>query len=197
MRGRVARAGWVHLDQGDNDPLCLLTYVVEALHRVDPAVGRHSLAVLRAPGVSLLDAVLPLLLNELAALTRPAILVLDDYHVVESQGCHLSLAFFIEHLPPTLQLVLSTRSDPPLPLARLRARDELRELHAADLRFTEEEAAVFLSERAEVQLNPGDLATCTSARKAGLPACSSRRSRSRAPQIPAFVWQRSPGVIGT
>jgi LuxR family maltose regulon positive regulatory protein len=149
----------VHLDQGDNDPLCLLTYVAEALHRIDPAVGGHSLAALRAPGVSLLDAVLPLLLNELAALTRPAILVLDDYHMVESQGCHRSLSFLVEHLPPTLQLVLSTRSDPPLPLARLRARDELRELHAADLRFTEEEAAVFLNDRAEVQLNPGDLAT--------------------------------------
>ncbi|HEV2928047.1 MAG TPA: helix-turn-helix transcriptional regulator, partial [Propionibacteriaceae bacterium] len=109
--------------------------------------------------MSLLDAVLPLLLNELAALTRPAILVLDDYHMIESQECHLSLSFLVEHLPPTLQLVLSTRSDPPLPLARLRARDELRELHAADLRFTEEEAAVFLNDRAEVQLNPGDLAT--------------------------------------
>jgi LuxR family transcriptional regulator, maltose regulon positive regulatory protein len=152
-------AGWVHLDQGDNDPLCLLTYMVEALHRIDPAVGRHSLAALRAPGVSLLDAVLPLLLNELAALTRPAILVLDDYHMVESQECHLSISFLVEHLPSTLQLVLSTRSDPPLPLARLRARDELRELHATDLRFAEEEAAVFLNDRAEVQLSPGDLAT--------------------------------------
>src|SRR4030095_588402 len=99
------------------------------------------------------------LLNELAALTCPAILVLDDYHMVESQECHRSLSFLVEHLPPTLQLVLSTRSDPPLPLARLRARDELRELHAADLRFTEEEAAAFLNDRAEVQLSPGDLAT--------------------------------------
>src|SRR4029450_6484878 len=128
-------AGWGHLAQGDNDPLCLLTYVVEALHRMDPAVGRHSLAALRAPGVSLLDAVLPLLLNEIAALTRPGILILDDYHLVENQECHRSLAFLVEHLPPTLQLVLSTRSDPRLPVARLRARDQLRELHAADLRF--------------------------------------------------------------
>jgi LuxR family maltose regulon positive regulatory protein len=152
-------ASWVHLDPGDNDPLCLLTYVAEAVHRVDPAVGRHSLAALRAPGVSLFDAVLPLLLNELAALSRPAILVLDDYHMVESQECHGSFAFLVEHLPPTLQLVLSTRSDPPLPLARLRARDELRELHPNDLRFTDEEAAAFLTDRAGVQLDPDDLAT--------------------------------------
>jgi len=122
-------------------------------------VGRHSLAALRAPGVSLFDAVLPLLLNELAALSRPAILVLDDYHMVESQECHVSFAFLVEHLPPTLQLVLSTRSDPPLPLARLRARDELRELHPNDLRFTDEEAAAFLTDRAGVQLDPDDLAT--------------------------------------
>jgi LuxR family maltose regulon positive regulatory protein len=150
-------ASWVHLDQGDNDPLCMWTYVVEALHRMDPGVGTHSLAALRAPGASLLDAVLPLLLNELASSASPAILVLDDYHMVENQECHLSFAFLVEHLPPTLQLVLSTRSDPPLPLARLRARDQLRELHATDLRFTEEEAAAFLNDRAGVQLAPGDL----------------------------------------
>jgi ATP/maltotriose-dependent transcriptional regulator MalT len=149
-------ASWVHLDQGDNDPLCMWTYVVEALHRMDPAVGTHSLAALRA-GASLLDAVLPLLLNELASLASPAILVLDDYHMVETQECHLSFAFLVEHLPPTLQLVLSTRSDPPLPLARLRARDQLGELHATELRFTEEEAAAFLNDRAGVQLTPGDL----------------------------------------
>ena len=171
--------------------------MVEALHRIDPAVGRHSLAALRAPGVSLLDAVLPLLLNELAALTRPAILVLDDYHMVESQECHLSMSFLVEHLPPPLQLVLSTRWDPPLPLARLRARDELRELHATDLRFTEEEAAVFLNDRPKCSSAQATWPPCTSARKAGLPACSSRRSRSRATQIPAFAWQPSPGAIGT
>jgi len=150
-------AGWVSLDQSDNDPKRLWTYVVEALRRLDPAVGEQSLAALRAPGTSLVDDVLPMLLNELAALTRPAVLVLDDFHLVEDEECYRSMAFLIERLPPTLQLVLSTRSDPPLGLARLRARDELGELRAADLRFTPEEAVTFLDDRAGVQLDPADL----------------------------------------
>jgi len=149
--------GWVSLDPSDNDPKRLWTYVVEALRRLDPAVGEQSLAALRAPGTSLLDDVLPLLLNELAALSRPAVLVLDDFHLVEDEECHRSMAFLIEHLPRTLQLVLSTRSDPPLGLARLRARDELGELRVVDLRFTYEEAATFLNDRTGVQLERADL----------------------------------------
>jgi LuxR family maltose regulon positive regulatory protein len=149
--------GWVDLDESDNDPKRLWTYVVEALHRMDSAVAEQSLAALRAPGTSLLDDVLPLLLNELTALTRPAVLVLDDFHLVEDEECHRSMAFLIEHLPRTLQLVLSTRSDPPLGLARLRARDELGELRAADLRFTYEEAAAFLNDRVGVRLDRADL----------------------------------------
>jgi LuxR family maltose regulon positive regulatory protein len=149
--------GWVSLDHSDNDPKRLWTYVVEALRRLDPGVGGQSLAVLRAPGTSMVDDVLPLLLNELAALSRPAVLVLDDFHVVEDEECHRSMAFFIEHLPRTLQLVLSTRSDPPVGLARMRARDGLSELHTADLRFTYEEATAFLNDRAGVQLEGADL----------------------------------------
>jgi LuxR family transcriptional regulator, maltose regulon positive regulatory protein len=151
-------AAWVSLDQGDSDPWRLWTYVVEALRRVNPIVGRRSLGALRAPGTSLLDAVLPSLLNELAALPDPAILVLDDYHLVDSVVSYRSVAFLVEHLPPNLQLVVSTRSDPPLPLARLRARDQLLELRAPDLRFTSEEAAVFLRERLGPRLDPGQLA---------------------------------------
>jgi LuxR family maltose regulon positive regulatory protein len=152
-------SGWVDLDRSDNDPKRLWTYVVEALHRMDPAVGEQSLAALQAPGTSLVDDVLPLLVNELAALTGPAVLVLDDFHLVEDVECHRSMAFLVERLPRTLQLVLSTRSDPPLGLARLRARDELGELRAADLRFTYEEAAAFLNDRAGVQLDRADLVT--------------------------------------
>jgi LuxR family maltose regulon positive regulatory protein len=149
---------WVSLGSDDNDPLRLWTYLIEALHRVDPAVGARSLAALRAPGVSLLDVVLPLLLNELADLTRPVVLVLDDYHVVENQECHNSVAFLIEHLPKTVQLVLATRSDPPLPLGRLRARGQLLELQGADLRFTGEETAALLNDSLQLKLDPADLA---------------------------------------
>jgi LuxR family maltose regulon positive regulatory protein len=151
-------SAWVTLDEGDSDPWRLWTYVVEGLHRVDPVVGGRSLAALRAPGISLLDSVLPLLLNELAALAGPAILVLDDYHLVNSAASHRSVAFLVKHLPGNLQLVISTRSDPPLPLARLRARDELRELRAADLRFTLEESAAFLNDRLGLRLDPGQVA---------------------------------------
>jgi LuxR family transcriptional regulator, maltose regulon positive regulatory protein len=149
---------WVSLGSDDNDPLRLWTYLIEALHRVDPAVGARSLAALRAPGVSLLDVVLPLLLNELADLAHPVILVLDDYQMVENQECHRSVAFLIEHLPKTVQLVLSTHSNPPLPLGRLRARGQLLELQGADLRFTGEETAALLNDRLQLKLDPADLA---------------------------------------
>jgi LuxR family transcriptional regulator, maltose regulon positive regulatory protein len=149
---------WVSLGSVDNDPLRLWTYLIEALHRVDPAVGVGSLAALRAPGVSLLDVVLPLLVNELDDLARPVVLVVDDYHMVDSEECHRSVAFLVEHLPKTAQLVLSTQSNPPLPLGRLRARGQLLELQGADLRFTGEETAALLNDRLRLKLDPADLA---------------------------------------
>jgi LuxR family maltose regulon positive regulatory protein len=104
-----------------------------------------------------MEAVLTILLNELARLSEDAVLVLDDYHVIETPAIHEALAFVLEHLPPGLHLVITTRVDPPLPLARLRARGHLTELQATDLAFTEQEAAEFLNHAMGLQLSSGDV----------------------------------------
>ena len=117
--GRVA---WVSLDEGDNDPTRFWVYVVEALRTVEPGVGASALEALRRPSADLDRTVLPGLLNELSAAGLPLFLVLDDYHLITNPTCHQALAFFLDHLPAGVHLALSTRADPPLPLARMRAR---------------------------------------------------------------------------
>jgi LuxR family transcriptional regulator, maltose regulon positive regulatory protein len=153
--GRVA---WVWLDEGDNDPTRLWVYVVEALRTVEPRVGRLVLEALRRPSVDLYRAVLPELLNQLSAVSGPLVLVLDDYHVVSNATCHQTLTFFLEHLPAGVHVVVSTRADPPLPLARLRARGQLAELRVAELRFTDQEASALLNGSMGLQLAGEDVA---------------------------------------
>jgi len=133
--GRVA---WVSLEEGDNDPRRFWTYVVEAMRIVEPGVGVAALAALGGPSADLYRAVLPGLLNELGAVGRPLFLVLDDYHLISDPSCHQTLGFFLEHLPAGVHVVLATRVDPPLPLARMRARGELAELRVPDLQFSDE-----------------------------------------------------------
>jgi len=135
---------WLSLDTGDNDPTRFLTYLTAALQRVAPDLGAGVLTALRSPQPLPLEALLTALVNEVAALPTPSLLVLDDYHIIESAAVGEALAFLVEHLPPSLHLVIATREDPPLPLARLRARGQLTEVRAADLRFTFDEAAAFL-----------------------------------------------------
>jgi LuxR family transcriptional regulator, maltose regulon positive regulatory protein len=157
-QGDRRAVAWVSLDSGDNDPSRLWTYVAEALSRIHAMVGQQSLAALRAPGVDLAEVALPLLLNELAAHPHPVILVLDDYQTVTNPVCHELLALFTERLPATLHLVVATRVHPPIPLARLRARGQLAELDATDLRFTAHEATELLNERLGLGLDPSDVA---------------------------------------
>jgi LuxR family transcriptional regulator, maltose regulon positive regulatory protein len=141
--GRVA---WLSLDAGDNEPRRFLRYLCAALERVMPGVATPVWTLLHAPQPPASDEVLTLLLNGLAALEHPVTLVLDDYHEIEALSVHQIMAFLLEHLPPTLSLVLVSRSDPLLPLARLRARGQLVELRARDLRFTLAETRLFLNE---------------------------------------------------
>jgi LuxR family maltose regulon positive regulatory protein len=155
--GQVAFA-WVSLDRGDNDPVRFWTYVVEALRSCEPELGTATLALVRNPGTSIVEVVLPTLINEATALRTRTVLVLDDYHVVENREIHEGMAFLIDHLPPALHLVLSTRVDPPLPLPRLRARREMAEIRAQELRFTEEEASVLLNDVLGLGLDPDDVA---------------------------------------
>jgi LuxR family maltose regulon positive regulatory protein len=136
------KVAWLALDEHDADVAAVLRYVVAALQRQVPSVGRAALDLLETPQPSA-DAALTLLINDLIVRDAPIALVLDDYHRVRAPAVHQAIAHLIEHLPPTLRLVLSTREDPPLPLARLRARRRLHEIRAADLRFTAGEAATF------------------------------------------------------
>jgi LuxR family maltose regulon positive regulatory protein len=138
-------AAWLSLDQGDNQPATFWTYLIAALQTAAPGVGADALSLLQAPQPPPIEAVLATLLNELGAVPSGVVLVLDDYHVVDAREVQDGMAFLLGHLPPRVHLVIASRADPTLPLARLRARGELVEIRAADLRFTPDEAAAYLN----------------------------------------------------
>ncbi len=135
---------WLSLDAEDSDPARFLTYLVAALQTIAPQIGEGVAEALQSSTPLPTDALLTALLNDLTTLPHPFLLVLDDYHVIAAPAVDEALTFLLEHLPPQLHLVLASREDPPLPLARLRARDQLTELRAGDLRFSPTEAAGFL-----------------------------------------------------
>lgn len=152
------RFAWLALDRNDNDPARFWAYVVEALRTVEPRLGSAALTSLRSPGAKLIDVVLPGLINELEGLSSPVVLVLDDYHLVASREIHDGMEFLVEHIPSTLRLVLTTRSDPRLPLALLRARGELIEVRAQELRFSDEETHELLNEVLDLKLDADQVA---------------------------------------
>ncbi|MBN8634391.1 MAG: AAA family ATPase [Anaerolineae bacterium] len=154
---RVA-AAWLALEEDDHDVLRFLTYLIAAVQTCAPTVGAALLPLLQTQPPPPTEALLTALLNDLARLTAPIILILDDYHLADSQPVDAALTFLLEHLPPHLHLVITTREDPDLPLARLRARAELTELRAKDLRFTPEEAADFLQQAMGLHLSAADIA---------------------------------------
>jgi LuxR family maltose regulon positive regulatory protein len=150
---------WVSLDRGDDDPGRLWWYVVCALQRSCPGFdGGDILRTLRVQVPDITGEVLPLLLNDLAAIPEPVVLVLDDYHVIKERRCHDQLAFLLQHLPAAAQLVLITRADPLLPLGRMRAAGELAEFRARQLRFTPGEAAALVRAISAVELGDAGLA---------------------------------------
>jgi LuxR family maltose regulon positive regulatory protein len=135
---------WLSLDEADNDPARFWRHVVAALEGVRPGVAERVAPLLGPPAPPSFEGLVTALINQLAAQPDEVVLILDDYHLIEAQPVHGSLAFLLEHLPPQVHLVVASRADPPLPLARLRAGGQLAELRAADLRFTPEEAAELL-----------------------------------------------------
>ncbi|HZC99322.1 MAG TPA: LuxR C-terminal-related transcriptional regulator [Actinomycetes bacterium] len=153
---------WLSLDPEDNDPVRFWRYVVVALDRVAGGLAEHVLPLLSAPRVLSSQGVVTALVNQLQALPGEVALVLDDYHLMESAPVHDAMAFLLGHLPPQLHVVITSRSDPPLPLARLRARGQLAELRAADLRFTGEESAALLREVWGLDLSPEAMAALES-----------------------------------
>ena len=139
-----ARFAWLSLETSDNDPVRFWTYVVATLQQAEPDLAGEASRLLQARA-DLTEVILPTLLNELTGVEGDLVLVLDDYHLIGARVVHEQMAFFIDHMPPTLRLVLATRSDPPLPLARLRARGNLLEIRASELRFPEAEADQLLN----------------------------------------------------
>jgi LuxR family transcriptional regulator, maltose regulon positive regulatory protein len=147
-------AAWFSIEPEDNDPVRFFTYLLTALQRREPHLGGNLLPILRSPGPRSLETVIALLINEVNGWQGPRlVLVLDDYHVITTEAIHHALAYLVEHLPPQMHLVIATRADPPLPLARLRARGYMIELRATDLRFVPEEAEQFLHEVMSLNLS--------------------------------------------
>src|SRR5213082_699009 len=188
VEGIERATAWLSLDEGENDPARFLAYLVAALQTIAATLGEGVLGVLQSSQPPPPEAILTALLNEITTLLDQFVLVLDDYHVIDAKPVDLALTFLVEHLPPQMHLVIATREDPPLPLAHLRARGELTELRAADLRFTPSEVAAFLNSVMGLSLSPGDIAALedrTEGWIAGLQlAALSMRGRE---DIPEFI----------
>ena len=150
---------WVSLDEQDNDPVRLWAHVTEAIRQITPeeAFGTNGFVGMSTDYRELIDTKLPVLINGLAELGQGMALVLDDYHCIKESECHELVSFFVEHLPEKVHLIFSTRHDLPLPLGRMRARDEVNEIRAEQLAFSEEETATLLKDRLGLDIDPGDL----------------------------------------
>jgi LuxR family maltose regulon positive regulatory protein len=158
LAGVERPVAWLSLDESDNDPARFLAYLVAALQQVAPSLGTGVARALQSPQPPPAGALLTELLNEIAALPGELVLILDDVHVLAAGPVEAALSFLLAHLPPLLHLVLATRQDPRLPLARYRAGGQLTELRAAHLRFTPAEAAEFLNAVMGLQLSAADVA---------------------------------------
>jgi LuxR family maltose regulon positive regulatory protein len=157
LRDSARPTAWLSLDAGDNDPARFWAYVIAALQALHPGIAEEVLPLLRSKGAPI-EGALTLLINALAAVPGDVTLVLDDYHMIEAAPVHTALAFLLDHLPERLHLAIAGRADPPLPLGRLRASGALVELRAADLRFTHDEVAGFLTEAMGRALAPDAIA---------------------------------------
>jgi LuxR family maltose regulon positive regulatory protein len=153
------RVAWLALDPSDSDLSSFLTHLVAAIQTVEPDVGTDALAQLLVGRAMSSEDVLVSLINDLDLLAGPAVVALDDYHVIEAADVHEAVSFLLDNLPPQVMLAVSTRADPPLSLSRLRARGELVELRAADLRFTVGETEIFLNDVMGLQLDTALVAT--------------------------------------
>lgn len=151
-----AATAWLSLDARDDEPTRFWTYVIAALESTPSDLGTEAGRLLESQGVPL-DVVVATLINDLETAAEDVVLVLDDYHLIESVEIHESVGFLLEHLPPQIRLVIATRADPPLPLAALRADGDLLEVRAADLRFTADEASSYLGEAMDLSLTASDV----------------------------------------
>lgn len=158
VKGIDRPTAWLSLDEGESDPTRFLMYLVTAVQTIASAAGEGALRALQSSPPPPPEVILTALLNELATIPDPFVLVLDDYHLLDARPVDQALVYLVERLPPQLHLVIVTREDPQLPLARWRARDDMTELRAADLRFTLSEAAAFLNHVMGLTLSDQDIA---------------------------------------
>jgi LuxR family maltose regulon positive regulatory protein len=158
LQGLDCPVAWLSLDEGDNDPVRFFTYLVAALQGMEGSVGSTVQSLVQAAEPPPLESLVTALINDVAARPTPFVLVLDDYHLIGGLAVHEAVGFMLEHQPPQRHLVIATREDPPLPLPRLRARGQMTELRASDLRFTAAEAAAFLRQTMGLNLTPGEVA---------------------------------------
>jgi LuxR family transcriptional regulator, maltose regulon positive regulatory protein len=166
VAGCDQQVAWLSLDKGESDPTLFLTYLVAALQTIAPTIGEGVSGVLQSPQPPPTESILTALLNESTAIPDNFFLVLDDYHVIDAKAVDQALTFLLDHLPPQMHLVIATREDPALPLARLRVGGYLTEVRAVDLRFTPSEAAAFLTQVMGLTLSAEDI-TALEARTEG------------------------------
>jgi LuxR family transcriptional regulator, maltose regulon positive regulatory protein len=160
------RVAWLSLDEGDNDPTRFLVYLVAALQTIAPTIGEGVATILQSPQPPPTEAILTALLNEIASpsasstqgISAPFLLILDDYHCIDAASVDHALTFLLDHMPPQMHLVITTREDPSLPLSRYRVRGQLTEIRATDLRFTLDETAAFLNQAMGLNLSAEDIA---------------------------------------
>lgn len=178
---------WLSLDEGDNDPLRFLAYTVAAAAKIEAKPGLDILKAIQSPQPPALAELLPVVVAQFEAISRPFVLVFDDYHLISCAEIHKAVTFLIQHLPPYMHIIIATRRDPPLPIPLLRARGQLIELRQADLRFTLEETAAFLKMGIGCELSSEDIASLSSRADgwvAGLQmATLSIRGREDAPRL--------------
>ncbi len=189
---------WLTLDEGDNSLERLLRYLVAAFQRILPEIGGNALAMLAAPQPLQAEAFLDYLITDLEALPGPVGLVLDDYHALQNPAAREALAYLVNHLPEGLHLAIASRTDPALPLARMRARGELVELRGPDLRFNPEEASWFLNHLMGLRLTPSqveDLVKRTEGWAAGLQLAAISIRQSPDPQTFIKVFAGSHRYI--
>lgn len=184
---RVPQIAWFSLDESDNDSNRFWSYVTAALEPTHPDLAGRARELLQAREVPSAETVLTWLVNTAAEWREPVVLVLDDYHIIHARPVHSSIRFFLEHLPANLHLVMTTRSDPPLPLAHWRARGQLLELRESDFRFTLDEAAAFFNQHMQLDLTASDIAALAARTEgwiAGLQLAALALSGLRANQAP-------------
>lgn len=148
---------WISLDPSDNDPARFWSYVSAALQAIHPGVGANAISLLRSPQPPPIESVVTTLINDITTVENDVTLILDDFHAIDSLAVRSGIAFLVDHLPPRMHLVIASRADPSLPLSRLRSRGESTELRAADLQFTPDEAAAFLTDVMGLVLSAADV----------------------------------------